>query len=279
MSNPFDITGPAVVSFSGGRTSAYMLWRIIQAHGGTLPDDVVPVFANTGREMPATLDFVRDCAAAWGVSVVWVEFTGRRKDGFQVVSHNNAARDGEPFTALLAAQSALPNPVQRSCTQELKIRTMKRYCQSLGWQRWVNVVGLRADEPNRVERTRKPTRERWTVATPLADAGITVRDVADFWRNQPFDLCLAGKWEGNCDGCFLKSRAATMRMMRDHPERMRWWADMEAVPRGTAGRGRKFRKDREPYAELARITAATPLLIPDETMIEGGEACGMWCGV
>jgi len=47
----FLITGPAVISFSGGRTSAYMLWRILQAHGGILPDDVVVCFANTGREM------------------------------------------------------------------------------------------------------------------------------------------------------------------------------------------------------------------------------------
>lgn len=92
MSDPFRITGPAIISFSGGRTSAYMLHRIIQAHGGTLPDDVIPVFANTGREMPATLDFVRDCSAAWGINVVWLEFTGRRTDGFQAVNHNSAAR-------------------------------------------------------------------------------------------------------------------------------------------------------------------------------------------
>lgn len=280
MTDPFLIHGPAVVSFSGGRTSAYMLHRILQAHGGTLPDDVVVCFANTGREMPATLDFVRDCGAAWSVPVVWLEFTARRKGGFRVVSHNSAARDGEPFEALLATQSALPNPVQRSCTTELKIRTIKRYCaEVLGWKHWTNVVGLRADEMHRVERTRQPTRERWTTATPLAAAGITKADVRAFWRSQPFDLQLAGPWEGNCDGCFLKSRASIQRMMRDHRERMEWWPRMEAVPRGTAGRGRSFRKDREPYAELARIVAATPLLTPDETMIEGGEPCDFWCGV
>lgn len=60
MSDPFRITGPAIISVSGGRTSAYMLWRILQAHGGTLPSDVHAAFANTGREMPATLDFVQD---------------------------------------------------------------------------------------------------------------------------------------------------------------------------------------------------------------------------
>lgn len=44
-----------------------MLWRILQAHGGTLPDDIVVCFANTGREMPATLDFVRDIGERWDV--------------------------------------------------------------------------------------------------------------------------------------------------------------------------------------------------------------------
>lgn len=53
MSEPFFVTGPALISFSGGRTSAYMLWRILEAHDGTLPDDVHVTFANTGKEREA----------------------------------------------------------------------------------------------------------------------------------------------------------------------------------------------------------------------------------
>lgn len=280
MSAPFFITGPAIISVSGGRTSGYMLHRILEAHGGALPQDVHAVFANTGREMPATLDFVRDMGAQWGVPIMWLEFTARRPDGYRVVSHNSASRDGEPFAALLAAQAALPNPVQRSCTQEMKIRTIKRWVRGeLGWAHWKNVVGLRADEMHRVERTKQPRKERWTVATPLADAGVISADVTQFWRSQPFDLGLAGRWEGNCDGCFLKSRAATMRMMADYPERMRWWADMEAMPRGSAGRGRTFRKDREPYAELAALVRSMPRLPFDEGLVEGIGGCAGGCGI
>jgi len=149
---------------------------------------------------------------------------------------------------------------------------------SLGWSHWSNVVGLRADEPVRVERTQQPRKDRWTVATPLADAGVTVRDVAEFWRAQPFDLGLAGKWEGNCDGCFLKSRASILRMHADHPERMGWWADMEAVPRGTSRRGRTFRADRETYGVLADLVRDMPRLPFDEGLVEGLDGCAGGCG-
>jgi 3'-phosphoadenosine 5'-phosphosulfate sulfotransferase (PAPS reductase)/FAD synthetase len=235
-----------------------MLWRILQAHGGTLPDDVVVLFQNTGREMPATLDFVRDCEAAWNVPIVWLEYD-RTPIGptYQVVNHNNASRDGEPFRKLLVSKPMLPNPVSRFCTTELKIRTAKRYIRDVkGWERWKSVLGLRADEPGRVERATDPARnkkDRWDGVCPLATANVQEIDVLQFWRRQPFDLRLAGRWEGNCDGCFLKNRGALTRMLRDYPERMQWWADQERNLRHGKGQGATFRVDREDYAKLTAI--------------------------
>lgn len=259
MVDPFFINDPAVVSFSGGRTSGYMLWRIIQAHGGTLPKHIVVCFANTGREMPATLDFIARCSEEWGVHIVWLEYRWQPgAHGYEVVSHNSASRNGEPFEFMLAGKSMLPNPVMRFCTTELKIRTIKRYVNAeLGWDNWNNIVGLRADEKRRVERLHtRHKKEKSGVLTPLYDAGVTQADVFAFWRAQPFDLELAGPWEGNCDGCFLKSRAAISRMMIDHPDRMEWWAKAETLFASTvrtAPAMALFRKDREDYATMARV--------------------------
>ena len=260
--DPFHIISPAAVSFSGGRTSAYMLWRILQSHGGKMPDDVVVCFANTGREMPATLDFVRDCGAAWNVQIRWLEY--RKGPSYVEVSHNSASRLGEPFESMLDAKSVLPNPVARFCTIELKIRTIKRFLVSeYGWQHWTSCIGLRADEQKRVDRALSPQRDRWNNICPLADAGITEEDVFAFWRDQTFDLRLAGAWEGNCDGCFLKNRASLERMHKIHPERMDWWRKMEAARHGV-GSGGTFRADREDYATMARTVRDQGCLPFDE---------------
>lgn len=287
LADPFLIPGPAVISFSGGRTSAYMLWRILQAHGGTLPDDVVVCFANTGREMPATLDFVRDCGAVWNVHIAWLEY--RRDNGRNVaveVSHNSASRQGEPFEALILARSFLPNPVARYCTSELKIRTIFRWT-SKNWSAvpiWTQVIGLRADEPKRVERIldpekqKKSGREARNVACPLATAGITQSDVFAFWKAQPFDLHLKGPWEGNCDGCFLKARAGLERMFLDHPDRMKWWEQQESQIQHGAGTGATFRANREDYATMAqtiRDQGRLPFDVNEATIPCDDAGCGV----
>lgn len=227
--NPYTLpSGNVQIAFSGGRTSAYMLRQILDANPGMIGNpDVQVTFQNTGREMPQTLDFVAEVGARWGVPIVWLEYLPVAPR-FQIVSHNSAARNGEPFDALIDRKRYLPNQQTRFCTVELKIRTAKRYLVSLGWKRWANATGIRADEPNRLG---KPQQDRWTVWTPLADAGVSRRDVASFWDAQPFDLRLpnigGNCWLGNCDGCFLKSEAHVASLTRDFPERAAWWEAAE----------------------------------------------------
>ena len=232
------------IAFSGGRSSAYMLHRILEANGG-LPGRAVVTFQNTGREMDETLDFVHECSVRWGVDVKWLEYDRSQPKLFRVTGHNDASRNGEPFEALIRVKQFLPNPVARFCTIELKVRTAKRYLRTLGWKHWWNAVGFRRDEPNRVG---KPSRDRWITWAPLYDAKVTKADVADFWKRQNFDLQLPNVggncWLGNCDGCFLKSEASNFALARDYPERHAWWERMEAMAGAHArSRGRELRKN------------------------------------
>jgi 3'-phosphoadenosine 5'-phosphosulfate sulfotransferase (PAPS reductase)/FAD synthetase len=220
--------GNVLISFSGGRTSGYMLHQILEANGD-LPDRAKVVFANTGREMPETLDFVQECSERWSVPITWLEYTRRDgKVGYDVVSHNSASRNGEPLEAMIRAAKYIPNTMRRKCTQETKLLTIKRYCRSLGWKKWINTVGIRADEAYRI----KPSKDKmWDNWFPLFDAGMSKRDVENFWKRQPFDLQLplfnGVTPHSNCDGCFLKSEHKLAEMWRDFPDRMEWWAKLE----------------------------------------------------
>jgi 3'-phosphoadenosine 5'-phosphosulfate sulfotransferase (PAPS reductase)/FAD synthetase len=209
--SPFLLDGPACISFSGGRTSAYMLWLVLDANGG-LPDDASVIFANTGREAEVTLQFVAEVARRWAVPIRWAEYRPGFK--FAEVDLATASRAGEPFEALIRDKGLyLPNPVQRFCTAELKIKTAERMLRADGWTEWDSLLGMRADEPSRVAKIRampiikdSPGVER---RVPLAEASITKADVRDFWATQPFDLGLPIDFDGttidgNCDGCFLK---------------------------------------------------------------------------
>ncbi len=233
--DPYRIQGPAKISFSGGRTSGFMLWSILRAWDGKLPDDVRVAFANTGKEREETLRFVHEIETRWSIPITWLErraFSGDVDgDGpsYRVVTFETASRDGAPFRQLIVERNFLPNPVTRFCTQELKIRVMKAWMMAQGHEHWTNVIGLRADEPKRVARMRASEgRDRWDVAMPLATAGVRVADVDAFWAAQPFDLGLE-KWEGNCDLCFLKGRAKRTRIMRDRPDLASWWIGIEHI--------------------------------------------------
>lgn len=262
--NPFRLDGPTCVSFSGGRTSAYMLRRILDAHGGAMPEDAHVLFANTGKERLETLDFVHECETRWNVRVRWLEAeithgnAGKLRHGFREASYATASRNGEPFEAMIRARSFLPNPVMRACTTELKIRPMKAFAMSVGFDHWTNAIGLRADEPRRVAKTTAPTVDRWENACPLAAAGVTLADVSAFWSASPFDLQLQPH-EGNCDLCFLKGRSKIDRLIRARPQLADWWISMEALPFGK-GTDARFRHDRPSYAAMRDRIERTPLL-------------------
>ncbi|MCF6304395.1 MAG: phosphoadenosine phosphosulfate reductase family protein [Rhodobacteraceae bacterium] len=244
--------GNVQISLSGGRTSGLMLHKILEANGD-LPDRVKVAFANTGREMPETLNFVQEIASRWSVKITWVEDAERGgKVLFDVVSHNSASRNGEPFKRLIQRKKACPDQSKRFCTEHLKILPARRYLIDLGWKQWTNAIGIRADESHRVKPSPDKRVDRWF---PLNDAGITKNDVLDFWKKQPFDLIVPAGL-GNCDGCFLKSEATLSALARDYPDRHNWWVEIETLatrltksPNGARFRSQYTRKELGDFVE------------------------------
>ena len=146
------------ISFSGGKTSAYMSHMLIDEIRHT--HDVTVLFANTGQEHEKTLEYVRDCNFQYNLGVVWVEavFDMRKGKGtkHKVVSFETAARKGEPFEEM-CKKHGLPNSQFPHCTRELKLYPMWNYLKSIGWKpgSYQTAICIRADEFDRISSSAK----------------------------------------------------------------------------------------------------------------------------
>lgn len=248
-----------------------MLRMMLEDHGGSLPDNLVVAFANTGREREETLRFVHECGSRWGVRVRWLEWRDTAQE-FEEVGLNSASRKGEPFAAIVAKKQRLPNWQERWCTSFLKIKPMHALMRAeFGVEpgEYEEFVGLRHDEADRigdcVEGDAKTGRRR---AFPLSRARVTKPMVLDFWRRQPFNLELE-PWEGNCDLCFATGRGVRLARLRRNPSCGRWWDEQEQIIGGTFDR-------RDSVADLMREAAKTPDLFEAPTD-EFDAECGAHC--
>lgn len=277
MTSPYRIEGPALISFSGGRTSGYMLYHILDAYDGKLPVDVHVCFANTGKEREETLRFVHGCGSRWGVRIHWLEFVTDRKrvpvaERFTEVGYNSASRNGEPFERMLTLKQRAPNSFRRFCTQLLKVQAMHDFALSIGWAggSYAECVGIRFDEMLRYFKLKERNEEQGRqVRAPLVHAKVTKRDVLEFWARQPFDLGLRPS-EGNCDLCFLKGRKTLTHLISRDPASAKWWSDMEVMTGGPFS-------NRYSYAQLAREVVTQPRMVLDDEDDEFDAECGLWC--
>jgi 3'-phosphoadenosine 5'-phosphosulfate sulfotransferase (PAPS reductase)/FAD synthetase len=186
-----------VLSFSGGRTSAYMLAKY--------KDEIdLVVFCNTGKEAEGTLDFVRKCGEYFDKEIIWLEYNPTSVNKYDIVTFETASRNGEPFERLIHKNKFLPNRRMRFCTVEMKALTIKRYLKR-GLKKKIDSVnmylGIRKDEPNRYFKLKNTNRNGWENTMPLYKDDVTKDFVLEFWKQQPFDLNIHSH-EGNCDYVF-----------------------------------------------------------------------------
>lgn len=217
---------PLIVSFSGGQTSAYMTYKMMNEHCPQM-DEYEPyiLFANTGCEHPKTLEFVRNCERKFGWNVIWLEAVIR--EGYRVgttyqeVSFATAALDGVPYEAMIA-KYGIPNTMFPHCTRELKQRPIEAWCrENLGTAHPLTAIGIRTDETRRVSKTQS------NIIYPLIDwFPSDKQDVNDFWERMPFSLGLPPHL-GNCVWCWKKSNTKLLAAMSDIPEAFDFPARME----------------------------------------------------
>lgn len=202
------------VSFSGGRTSAFMsIW--LKKNFSSFYD-MHFVFANTGWEHPDTLRFVNEIDTRFELNLTWVEAVanpGRKSSSHRIVNYQSASRNGEPYEAVVQ-KYGIPNQVFSLCTRELKLNPMNSYMRSIGLPKgcYETAIGIRADEQRRV---RKESALANRIVYPLATWFPTTKEqVLDFFEDFDWDLKIP-EHQGNCIGCFKKSEKKLLRLYQE----------------------------------------------------------------
>ncbi|GKS92762.1 phosphoadenosine phosphosulfate reductase family protein [Acidovorax sp. SUPP2539] len=247
------------VSFSGGRTSAYMsIW--LKEH---MSDryDMRFVFANTGWEHPDTLRFVYEVDTRYGLGVTWVESvvdpTHGKGTTHRVVNYETASRNGEPFEAV-CTKYGLPNQTFKHCNRELKLKPIQSYFNAIGWAGTTTAIGIRADETGRIN---PKTAEAGNLIYPLISMLPTTKDeVIAYFEDFEWDLRIP-EHQGNCIGCFKKSDKKLLTLYREDPANFDFPVRLDQLyrnvgPNNVPGPRRMYRGFRSAPDLVAEFAAA-----------------------
>lgn len=199
------INNKRVFHFSGGQSSAKMVIDNYQV------GDLV-IFCDTTREHPKTYKFINDFEAFEGIPIIRLTMLGG-------------------WDKMLKNMQGIPNRFKRQCTEQLKIKTARRYLRTLGLIRYTQFIGFRYDEPNRVD---KYTHYRKKVETlfPLYDQRITKPIINEYWLTKPYKLEIPSILS-NCDLCFNKGEDNIIAILTNDITMVdKWIADEENDPNG-----------------------------------------------
>ena len=256
-----------LVSFSGGRTSAYMTHWIYENMRNDY--NLITIFANTGNEVEGTLEFVNECSVRWKIPIVWIEAThyddsGKPhsekgwKVGYRVVTFETASRNGEPFEEMISILG-IPSTNAPFCSDQLKRKVIESYLKSIGMSKFKKAIGIRCDEMDRMN----PKFREKGIFYPLVSPNPMVKlQIKAWWGSQMFDLEIDPDL-GNCDACWKKDMKRLVRIAKNTPSRLDWWQRMtdkyghmnprntEILPPYNFYRGNNSPKDIFKLAELS----------------------------
>lgn len=207
-----------VVSFSGGRTSAYLCYLMKEK----FRDEVDFVYMDTGAEHPKTYEFIKNVNRAFDLNLTCLrtDFDTPLGKGnkYFVVGIDDIKADLKPFSEMMGKYGT-PYVGGMFCTDRMKLVPFTKYCNDkYGKGNYETWLGIRADEPKRLSK-KKGIR----YLAEISD--FDKQDVLRWWSNQAFDLEIP-EHLGNCVFCPKKSNLKLAAAQRDEPEVYLNWLDM-----------------------------------------------------
>ena len=198
-----------VASFSGGRSSGYMVYLLMQLH-----PDTDFIFMDTGAEHPKTYEFIKNIVNFWGIKLTCLRVVVNPELGqansYRVIKLDELKQDLQPFRDV-CYKYGTPYVHGAFCTRTMKLEPFTRYCNDKygkgNYQTW---LGIRADEPKRL----KP-KLGYNYLADISD--FDKQDVINWWKTQPFDLEIP-EHLGNCVFCVKKGINKIALATRDEPE-------------------------------------------------------------
>ena len=195
-----------IVSFSGGRSSAYMVYQLMRSH-----PDTDFIFMDTGAEHPKTYEFIKNIVEHWGIKLTCLRVVVNPELGqansYREITLDELTQDLQPFRDV-CYKYGLPYLGGAFCTRTMKLEPFTRYCNDkYGKRNYVTWLGIRADEPKRL----KP-KDGYKFLAEISD--FDKQDIINWWKRQPFDLEIP-EHLGNCVFCIKKSISKIALATRD----------------------------------------------------------------
>lgn len=251
----------SVNSLSGGKTSSYMaahypadknvfaLVRIEADYCKPKDESIVRYVSDklgldfiATAESDKTLYVMRDLEQLIGKEIIWTT--------------------GDTFEKVILKKKSLPNMMWRFCTTEMKMKPIFEYCQKEVGEVVEMRIGFRYDEKERANRgnTKFKTiigqspngRNKWgevywrELNYPLIDNKKMHPDIVKWAKGTG----LVFPDDSNCVGCFWKPLQQLRKNWEDEPQKMKWFAEIEAEWK------RKFKKEMS-YYDVRRIGLQT----------------------